>query len=105
MTDHDTSASQNIKYPHWQREFEAALLEDDPQKGPETGLSMSAHFDETFLMISTGQKHRLLSFTGLRFYGLGCGEFPISVGLVAQGTRMQFTSFLGRCTTSRTRHG
>jgi hypothetical protein len=32
MTDHDTSASQNIKYPHWQREFEAALLEDDPQK-------------------------------------------------------------------------
>ena len=32
MTDHDTSASQNIKYPHWQREFEAALLEGDPQK-------------------------------------------------------------------------
>jgi hypothetical protein len=21
----------NIKYPHWQREFEAALLEGDPQ--------------------------------------------------------------------------
>jgi hypothetical protein len=31
MTDHDSSASQNIKYPHWQREFEAALLEGDPQ--------------------------------------------------------------------------
>ena len=31
MTDHDTAASQNIKYPHWQREFEAALLEGDPQ--------------------------------------------------------------------------
>ena len=31
MTDPDTSRSQNIKYPHWQREFEAALLEGDPQ--------------------------------------------------------------------------
>ena len=31
MTDHETSRSQNIKYPHWQREFEAALLEGDPQ--------------------------------------------------------------------------
>ena len=31
MTDQDTSTSQNIKYPHWQREFEAALREDDPQ--------------------------------------------------------------------------
>jgi len=49
--------------------------------------------------------HRLLSFAGLRFHDLGCGKFPISVWLGAQGTRMQFTSFLGRCTTSRTRHG
>ena len=32
MTDHDTSTSQNIKFPHWQREFEVALLESDPQK-------------------------------------------------------------------------
>jgi hypothetical protein len=32
MTDHDISTSQNIKYPHWQREFEAALLEGDAQK-------------------------------------------------------------------------
>jgi len=31
MTDQGTSRSQNIKYPHWQREFEAALLEGDPQ--------------------------------------------------------------------------
>jgi hypothetical protein len=31
MTDEDTSTSQNIKYPHWQREFEAALPEGDPQ--------------------------------------------------------------------------
>ena len=45
------------------------------------------------------------TFAGLRFHGLGCGKFPISVWLVAQGTSMQFTSFLGRCTTSRIRHG
>src|ERR1700730_9620936 len=32
MTDHDTSGSQNIRYPHWQREFEAALLENEQQK-------------------------------------------------------------------------
>ncbi len=32
MTDRDTSTSQKIKFPHWQREFEAALLESDPQK-------------------------------------------------------------------------
>jgi hypothetical protein len=31
MTDHDTSTSENMKYPHWQREFEAALREGDPQ--------------------------------------------------------------------------
>ena len=31
MTDQDTSTSHTIKYPHWQREFEAALREDDPQ--------------------------------------------------------------------------
>ena len=31
MTDPDTSTSESIKYPHWQREFEAALLEGDPQ--------------------------------------------------------------------------
>ena len=31
MTDQHTSTSQNIKYPHWQREFEAALREGEPQ--------------------------------------------------------------------------
>ena len=31
MADQDTTTSQNIKYSHWQREFEAALLEGDPQ--------------------------------------------------------------------------
>jgi hypothetical protein len=31
MTDHDSSTSENIKYPHWQREFEAALREEDPE--------------------------------------------------------------------------
>jgi hypothetical protein len=46
-----------------------------------------------------------LSFAGLRFHGLSCGKFPISMWLGAQGARMQFTSFLGRRTTSRTRHG
>ena len=30
MTDENTSTS-HIKYPHWQREFEAALREGDPQ--------------------------------------------------------------------------
>ena len=32
MNDHDPSTSQNIKYPHWQREFEAALIEADLPK-------------------------------------------------------------------------
>ena len=48
---------------------------------------------------------RLLSFAGLRFHGLRRGKFPVSVWLGAQGTRMQLTRFLGRRTTSRTRHG
>jgi hypothetical protein len=39
------------------------------------------------------------------FHGVGCGKFPISVWLGAQGTGVQFTRFLDRCTTSRTRHG
>ncbi len=48
---------------------------------------------------------RRLSLAGLRFHDLGCGEFPISVWLGAQGTGMQFTSFPDRCTTGITRHG
>jgi hypothetical protein len=31
VTDENTSASHTIKYPHWQRAFEAALREGDPQ--------------------------------------------------------------------------
>ena len=31
MTDKDTSPVSAIKYPHWQREFQAALREGDPQ--------------------------------------------------------------------------
>lgn len=31
MTDQDASRSQDIKYPHWQREFDAAIVEGDPQ--------------------------------------------------------------------------
>jgi hypothetical protein len=31
VTDEITSTSHTIKYPHWQREFEAAMREDDPQ--------------------------------------------------------------------------
>jgi len=31
VTYEDTSPSHNIKYPHWQRQFEAALSEGDPQ--------------------------------------------------------------------------
>jgi hypothetical protein len=31
LTEHDSSTSQNIKYPHWQREFDAAVLEGDPE--------------------------------------------------------------------------
>jgi hypothetical protein len=31
VTDENTSTSHTVKYPHWQREFEAALREGDPQ--------------------------------------------------------------------------
>ena len=31
VTDENTSTSHTIKYPHWQREFEAALREGDAQ--------------------------------------------------------------------------
>jgi hypothetical protein len=49
--------------------------------------------------------HRLLSFALAPFHSLGGGKFPIPVWLGAPGTRMQFTSFMDRCATSRTRHG
>lgn len=31
MTARPDSASETLKYPHWQREFEAAILEGDPK--------------------------------------------------------------------------
>jgi hypothetical protein len=31
VTDENTSTSHTVKYPHWQREFEAALREGDAQ--------------------------------------------------------------------------
>jgi len=31
VTDQNAPTPHSIKYPHWQREFEAALREDDPQ--------------------------------------------------------------------------
>jgi hypothetical protein len=31
MTDQDTSTSHTLKYPHWQREFEAAVREGDSE--------------------------------------------------------------------------
>ena len=46
-----------------------------------------------------------LSFALASFHGLGCGKFPIPVWLGAPGTRVQFTSCLDRCATSRTGHG
>jgi hypothetical protein len=41
----------------------------------------------------------------LSFHGVGCGEFTVPMGLGAQCTCMQFTTFSDGCTTSRTRHG
>lgn len=49
--------------------------------------------------------HRLLVVCRFRFYRLGCREFPVSMWLGARSTRMQFTDFPNRCTTSNTRHG
>ncbi len=41
----------------------------------------------------------------LRFHGLSCREFPVSVWLGARCTGMQFTRFADRSTTSSTRYG
>jgi hypothetical protein len=49
--------------------------------------------------------HRPLCFARLGFHRLGGGKFPISVWLGARGARVQLTSLLVGCTTSRTRHG
>jgi hypothetical protein len=58
MTDHDTSASQNIKYPHWQREFEAALLEGNPQKLRQLGdAAEAAIFLRSQALVESPQGH------------------------------------------------
>jgi hypothetical protein len=41
----------------------------------------------------------------LRFHGLSCREFPVSVWLGARCTRIQFTGFADRSSTSSTRYG
>ena len=46
-----------------------------------------------------------LGAPALRFRGLGCGKFSISVWLGAQGTCVQFTSLSDRCATGITGHG
>ena len=51
------------------------------------------------------QTPRVYRLPDLRFHGLSCGKFPISVWFGAWGTSMQFTSFPDRCTASSTRHG
>ena len=49
--------------------------------------------------------HQPLWFSGFRFQGIGCGKFPIPVRLGARSAAMQFTNFLDRGSTSRTRDG
>ncbi len=48
---------------------------------------------------------RTLSFADFFFRGLGCEKLPIPVRLGALGSRVQFTSFPDRCTTSIARYG
>lgn len=58
MTDHDTSRSQNIKYPHWQREFEAALLEGDPQTlRQRVGAAEAAIFLRSQALVVSAEEH------------------------------------------------
>ena len=44
MADHDTfpSSSSKQRFPDWQREFEAAFLEDDPKKLPQLAEAAEA---------------------------------------------------------------
>jgi hypothetical protein len=58
MTDKDTSRSQNIKYPHWQREFEAALLEGDPQMlRQRVDAAETAIFLRSQALVGSAQSH------------------------------------------------
>ena len=55
-------------------------------------------------MLTKPVLHRRLCFGRLGFHSLGGGKFPIPVWLGARGSRVQFTSLMVGCTTSRTRH-
>src|ERR1700756_1700123 len=66
-------------------------------------IDISASFRECAKELAASPAVKVCS--GASFNGLGGGKFPIAMWLGAHGTRMQFTSFFLRCTTSRTRHG
>ena len=56
MTDDRTSTYQKIRYPHWQREFEAALLERDPQKLREhVDAAEAAMFQRSQALVEIGR--------------------------------------------------
>ena len=58
MTDQDASRSQNIKYPHWQREFEAALREGDPQSlRQRVDVAEAALFLRSQALVGSAQGH------------------------------------------------
>jgi hypothetical protein len=53
---------------------------------------------------SASQTRRRLSFSGLLFHRIDCGEFSVPMRLGARSTVIQFARFLDRCATSRARH-
>lgn len=58
MTDDRTSTYQKISYPHWQREFEAALLERDPQKLREhVDAAEAAMFHRSQALVESANGH------------------------------------------------
>src|SRR5580704_14523931 len=58
MTDDRTLTYQKIRYPHWQREFEAALLERDPQKLREhVDAAEAAMFQRSQALVESANGH------------------------------------------------
>ncbi|HXP45566.1 MAG TPA: hypothetical protein VN833_35315 [Candidatus Acidoferrales bacterium] len=58
MTNDHTSTYQKIRYPHWQREFEAALLERDPQKLREhVDAAEAAMFQRSQALVESANGH------------------------------------------------
>jgi hypothetical protein len=58
MTDDRTSTYQKIRYPHWQHEFEAALLERDPQKLREhVDAAEAAMFQRAQALVESANGH------------------------------------------------